>query len=151
MKLHLGVLDQLYSTPPSGKRRRQGGSVVSTGQVAEWLEDEYHVMEHFAQLHGQEIADAVAEDMSASLETMLMGGSTELTLGEATSKIEELFKTMISMSELEGIGYPGIPTQAALKGVNHRLAHPYARSNPRRPSFRDTGLFQASMKAWVTE
>lgn len=148
MKLNLGVLEQLYGTPAS-KERSRGGSVVSTGQVAEWLEDEYHVMEHFFQLHQETIGKALSEDMAASLETMLAGGSTELKLGEATSQIEDMFKKMISDGELERLGYPGIPTQAALKGVNHRLRHPYAKANPRRPSFRDTGLYQASFKAWI--
>jgi hypothetical protein len=108
VNLNLGVIDELYSTPPaSGRRNRRskGGSVVSTGQVAEWLEQEYHIMEHFYQLHEQEIIDAIADDTTASLETMLMGGSTELHLGEATSKIEDAFKNMISSSELETIGY----------------------------------------------
>jgi hypothetical protein len=119
--------------------------------VAEYLEESYHVMEHFFELHKEEIGKALADDMAATLETIVMGGSTKFELGEATSQIEDLFKKMISDGELERLGYPGVPTQAALKGVNHRLKHPYSKNNPRRPSFRDTGLFQASFKSWITE
>lgn len=151
LTLNLGFIDQMYSTPPARRRKRGANRVMSTGDVAEILEEKYHPVEHFYQLHEDEILGAVMEDMSASLETMLMGGSTELHLGEATSKIEDAFKTMISTSELETIGYPGVPTQAALKGVNHRLLHPYAKSNPRRPSFKDTSLYMSSFKAWMEE
>jgi len=47
---------------------------------------------------------------------------------------------------METLGYPGVPTRAALMGVNSRLKK---RRGKRRPSFRDTGLYQASFMAWV--
>jgi len=51
---------------------------------------------------------------------------------------------------MDQLGYPGIPTGAAEAGVNHRLLHPYAKDNPERPSFIDTGQYQADFKSWVT-
>jgi hypothetical protein len=51
--------------------------------------------------------------------------------------------------EIESMGLRGVPTKAALKGINHRLRHPYRKSNPRRPSFVDTGLYVASFRAWM--
>ena len=69
--------------------------------------------------------------------------------GAGASRVEEMFKDFISSGEAERVGVAGAPTAAALRGVNHRLLHPYAKANPRRVSFRDTGLFQSSFKAWV--
>ena len=45
----------------------------------------------------------------------------------------------------------GIKTTAARRGVSHLLPRPYARSNPPRPSFIDTGLYRASFRAWTEE
>jgi hypothetical protein len=64
-------------------------------------------------------------------------------------KIEQRFRDFISLREVERVGIPGVPTKAALRGISHRLLHPYARSNQRRPSFRDTGLYMNSFRAWV--
>lgn len=160
--LHLGVLDQPYiePTPAGGKKRRRGGGPdksqaskytgVTTGMVAGWLEDRYHVMEHFAELHGPEIVTAVEDSLKGSIESFLMGAPVTLDVfGSATSKIEDAFKQMLSQRELDRLGYPGIPTLAAMRGVSHRFKRPYVR-RPERPSFVDTGLYVASFKAWVT-
>jgi len=53
------------------------------------------------------------------------------------------------MKEVEKLGIPGVPTKAALRGVNHRLKHPYRRRGAR-PSFVDTSLYMSSFKAWAT-
>jgi hypothetical protein len=147
LTLHLGIIEQNY-TNSSGKSLKAAGRVVSTGDVAGYLEERYHIYEHFFQIHSGQIGDAIADDMAGSLETMLMGGSTNLTLGTATSKIDAMFKKMLSERELDQLGYPGIPTQAAKDGVNHRMKHPYAKRRER-PSFIDTGLYQASFKSWI--
>lgn len=78
-----------------------------------------------------------------------MGAPVSLDpFGSATSKIEDRFKQMLSTRELDSLGFPGIPTAAAQRGVNHRFKHPY-KKRAARPSFIDTGTFQASAKAWV--
>jgi hypothetical protein len=38
---------------------------------------------------------------------------------------------------------------AATAGVNHRKKKPYAKANPARPAFVDTGLYQSAFRAWV--
>jgi hypothetical protein len=150
LTLHLGVVDQLYATPPSsGKRRKKGaGRTVSIGDVAGWLEDKYGVMARFYDAHQEEIATALANDVEGSLETVLMGGPAELNFGTATATIETMFKDAISNQEFDRMGIPGVPTKASLRGVSHRFKHPYAR-RASRPSFRDTGTFQASMRSWI--
>jgi len=164
LTLHLGVIDQLYATPPSsnahkatkGKKRRarrkrgKGRGIVSTGDVAGWLEERYGVMQHFFDAHSQDIADALASDVAGSLENLLAGGPGQLSLATATGAIEAMFKKAISEREFDRLGIPGVPTQAAMSGVNHRLKRPYVKRAPR-PSFRDSGLYMASFRAWVEE
>ena len=146
--LHLGVTDLPYSKNRRARAKRTN-STVTTGDVAGWLEDKYHPMEHFVQLHGQEIGNALTSSLAGTMETLAMGGPTSHDpFGEATSEIEHLFKKMLTDKELDALGYPGIPTQAALDGVSHRFKRPY-KKRASRPSLIDTGLYQSSFKAWV--
>ena len=63
-----------------------------------------------------------------------------------TQKIERRFKEFLRNEE------HGIPrTLAGQRGVAHLLARPYARGNPPRPSFIDTGLYMDSFRVWVEE
>lgn len=160
VKLHLGVVDIPYgaSAAPASNRNRPGQRPptppgrVSTGDVAEILEARYGVMEKFTELHGQEIANALAGAMQDQLEAFMMGGPVpgvgamllpEGTLGE----IEQSFRKMLDNRELDG-RIPGVPTGAALRGVSHRMQNPYAKRGAR-PSFIDTGQYQATFRAWV--
>ena len=163
--IHLGVVDIIYSEPPSAgpKRVRKASKYprphksqaakygnLTTGDVAEILEAKYHVMELYWFLHEAQIAADFEESLSGALETFLMGGPIAATGFEsALSKMEDSFKQMLSQRELDMLGYPGIPTLAAQMGVSHRFKRPYAKRPPR-PSFIDTGLYQASFKAWAS-
>jgi hypothetical protein len=136
VKLHLGVAEIPYE---DGK---------TTGDVAEYLENKYHPMEIFWQLHGQEVADDMAGGLAGSLESLMMGAPpTHDPFGTAMSRTEERFKSMISSGELERLGYPGLPTEAAKKRRSLRFKAK-KKSGPR-PSLVDTGLYQASFKSWV--
>ena len=157
--LHIGVADVLYSEAykAGGKNLKDGerahnatyGKGATTGDVAEILEEKYGLFSAFFTAHEQDICDALETSVSKALESMLMGASVDYdAFGGANSRIEEMFKDFISSQEAEQ-WVAGAPTGAAKKGVNHRLLHPYAKANPRRPSFRDTGLMQASAKSWV--
>jgi len=148
--LNLGVLVQPY--------RSNGKDVVgvTTGEVASWLEKEYGVMEAFARVHRKTIETAIEVSMRNALEALFMGHRID-PWGAGTQKIQSKFRDFINSGEAEHAGIPGTPTQAALRGVNHRRKHPYGRGrpyhpqpNPRRPSFRDTGLYVASFRSWVT-
>lgn len=148
--LHLGVIDIPYSQAPNPRQRRPRSN-VTTGDVAGWLEDRYHVMELFFEEHASDVVAPALEKSVAGAITSLMSGApvTIDPFGSATSKIEDAFKQFLSTGEAERLGIPGVPTQAALRGVNHRMARPYAR-RASRPSFIDTGLYQSTFKAWFT-
>jgi len=164
--IHLGVVDVRYDEvpvrPESARRRPRGGvrwrrpkapkpTTKSTGDVAEILEHKYGLFSMFTVLHGQTIADALEEAMAGKLETLMMGGPTSgdtLLTDADLGEIEQAFKKSIDDREYDS-RLPGVPTRAALNGVDHRLKHPYSKGNPSRPSFRDTGLMQTSFKAWV--
>jgi hypothetical protein len=137
-KLHLGVLVQPYY-------RRS----LTTGDVASILEAKYGIMAAFYRVHGPAVAQAIGDSLAGALEARAMGAAVD-PWGRGTQKIETMFKTFISSQEVERVGIPGVPTAAALRGVNHRLKHPYAKANARRPSFRDTGLYMGSFRAWVS-
>lgn len=139
--LLLGVNDIPYSDEKG----------VTTGDVAEYLEHKYHLVQIWAESNMQVIADDLAEGALDALESIMMGApATDNPLLGALSKIEEDFKTYLSDDGMAKLGYPGVPTAAAKRGVNHRMKHPYAKRDPR-PSFIDTGMFQANFRAWIEE
>lgn len=153
--IRFGVYDQPYPEvggklakskkgKKPGKATRTAVRITTTGEVAEMLEEKYGVMQTFYNAHQQEILNAVGEALQTQLENALLGQKTTRAFAEAESEIETMFKQFISNAEIERLGIEGVPTQAALNGVSHRLKHPFKKSNPRRPSFRDTGLYQAS-------
>jgi hypothetical protein len=141
--LHLGVLVQPYRA--SGKKV----SAITTGDVAQILEDKYGVMAAFYRVREKDIGNAIENSLQGAMESMMMGGRAIDPWGAATQGIQRSFRYFISSSESERVGIPGTPTKAALRGVNHRLKHPYAKRNKRRPSFRDTYLYMNSFRAWV--
>jgi hypothetical protein len=166
--LHLGVIDVPYATRVAepqrrvGVRQRKGGpaeafsaapsGAETTGDVATILEDKYHIMEVFYNdVGGESIGKALEISTERAIKNLLLGqpaaSIVSLTLA-AEGEIEEAFKLFLSQQEMDHV-VGGVPTQAALNGVNHRLKHPYAKSNSERPSFIDTGTYQASFKAWV--
>ena len=164
MKLVLGVVDIPYTAAVAGQAARTErwksgkkpwqnlASQVQTGDVAEILEARYGVMQHFWEAHGEECAADLADVLMGKIENVLMGAPEQdasVVEGDL-GRIEERFRAMLDNRELDG-RVEGVPTQAALRGINHRLAHPYARGNSARPSFIDTGAYQNSMRAWIEE
>jgi hypothetical protein len=154
LTLHLGVIVQQYRTPSTtgrGRKKRRTVKATDTGQVAGWLEDKYGLFTVFWNVYGQRGADALADGLAGHLENMLMGAPTgNDPFGQGCSQIDEFFRNFIASKESENVGIPGTPTMAAIRGVNHRLKHPYAKSNPRRPSFLDTGILMGSYRTWMT-
>ena len=160
LRLHLGVVDVPYSEPTPRPRRASRGKPArprkvasgtqTTGDVATWLENRYQVMAIFAYLHEKEIKAAIEEGLVGELENRLMDAPPNRdAFGAATSQIETVFRDFLDNDEIAKLGMvPGVPTAAALRGVNHRMMHPYAR-RAARPSFLDTGLYSASFRAWI--
>lgn len=168
MILHLGVIDIPYgdlteapalkvqravAKPSKGGRRApkkpkkaEDHSAATTYEVAVKLEAKYHIMEEFFGLYEKPIEGHVEQGLGDAIEAIGMGAPTTLDpYGAATSLIEKDFRFFLDRSELAFL-VPGVPTLAAQRGVNHRLK---LKQGPPRPSFIDTGLYQASFKAWV--
>ena len=142
MRLHLGVIDVPYKNGSNSDPK-------TTGDVATILEAKYHVMEHFWEAKKPEIAASLEQSMGDAIEALMMGATAAADpFTAAASDIEAKFKHFLSQRELDSLGYPGIPTKAAQNGVSHRFKHPYAKRAPR-PSFIDTGTYEASFKVWV--
>lgn len=134
--LHLGVLDVPYT---------EGGK--TTGDVAEILEDKYHVMWMFFALHGQEIIDRMTDGLVRDMENRAMGAPEgQDPFAGAMSYGETLFRTFLEQKELDGM-VEGVPTAASLAGVSHRFKR--KKGAPGRPSFVDTGQFSAAFKMWA--
>jgi hypothetical protein len=140
LTLHLGVLVQPY------RSRGKKASALTTGDVAEILEAKYGIMAAYYRVHEKDVAKMFENSVAGALESMIMGQRIDPFAG-ATQGIEAGFKQFLSSKEVERIGIAGVPTHAALMGVNHRMKNPYKR-RARRPSFIDTGLYSASFKSW---
>jgi hypothetical protein len=137
--LHLGVVDLPYDNAAG----------ASTGDVAGWLEDDYHVMEVFYQLHGRQIAGSLENSLAGALENLLMGApANDAEFGGATSAIEDMFRKFLESKEMDGLGIPGVPTQASLRGISKRFKS--KRGSPR-PSFIDSAMYENSFTAWVEQ
>lgn len=167
MKLHLGVIEVPYaqaSYEKPTKRQKSlrlgaakrgeasasasSGKAQTTGDVAEILEDKYKVIQTFYETIGHDsIVNAIEHSFQSAVENMFAGAPISAEPeAQAMSEIEAAFKHFLSQQEMDG--KPGVPTKAALAGVSHRFKHPYARRPPR-PSFIDTGLYQANFHAWA--
>jgi hypothetical protein len=148
--LHLGVIDQPYDNSVG----------ATTGMVAEILEDKYHVMEVFFESRVDEVIGALERSIQSALDQLDANVPVENInpFGTATVDIETAFRHFLDSQEIESLGIPGVPTQAALNGVRTSYKNPTGNKNKRgkrvkhgpRPSFIDTGLYNASMKAWFT-
>lgn len=152
--LHLGVLDVPYSPPPKEaktKNKVTPPASKTTGEVAEILERKYQIMHHFLEVgqQGESVRDILIDSINGAIESILTGApATQDPFGTATQKIEKKFDDFITYKVMDRLGIPGVPTLASLRGVNHRMKHPYARREPR-PSFVDTGQYLVHFRAWV--
>lgn len=150
MILHLGVTDLPYRRFRSRRSKRNAGN-VSTGDVAEFLEARYGIMDTFFKRHEHDIIADMESSVHGAVENVLAGAPINFDLFNAgMQSIEGRFRRFILEGEVEHAGIPGVPTGAALRGVSHRFAHPYKRRPPRR-SFYDTGVYVDSFKAWVDD
>lgn len=137
--LNVGVIDLPH---PGGEK-----SGLTTGDLAEILEGVYGLYSGFVELHEQEIADALADSLEDALDTIIGAGVVPSNpLAAAEQKVTSMLKTYFDTEEIAKLGTTGVPTAAALKGVNHRLK---VGKGPRRPSFIDTGALRNASDAWT--
>ncbi|VWD20778.1 hypothetical protein [Burkholderia contaminans] len=141
--LYLGVIDVAYTAAGA----KPG---VTTGDVATFIEDEYHVMRVFLEMYEEEIGELLANEIAGEIESIAQGKPVgRLALDVSTGKIGELFRDFLDAREWKQASAQAVT--AADEGVNHRKKRPYAAENPARAEFIDTGLYQASFRAWVTD
>lgn len=121
----------------------------TTGDIATILEEKYHILDVFWELHNEEIMEAIVDSYAGAVESIQMGAPLTLDpSGEAMSRIKVMFTNFLVMKEMDGLGIPGVPTKASLEGHSKRFKHPYAKRGPR-PSFIDTGLFEGAFIPWI--
>jgi hypothetical protein len=159
--LHLGVHNVPYAAqfterPPAKRQRtfskaQQGyGAGKTTGDIALILESKYNIMHKFYELEKRNIISTLSKSIHGSIKNILMGQPPGiLPTAEVMEVIKTKFKENLSLQRYDGM-ISGVPTAAALRGVSHRFKKPYAK-RASRPSFIDSGLYQSSFTAWMTE
>lgn len=137
----LGVVDVGY---------KDDGSMTTTGDVAEILEEKYHVMRSFLELHEADIAEDLVNAAAGAIESIAQGKRVpKLDLKPAMDKVSERFRDFLDSGEMQRLMPPTQQIAAAAAGVNHRKKTPTAQANKPRQAFIDTGLYQASFRSWV--
>lgn len=145
MKLHLGVYDIPYSSEFTKKR------IVTTAEVARFLENDYELFEYFLQQKSDLIRNLLINDIRKALKT---GKKIDSRLFDfACKKIAIEFKQMINKRGFDSLA--GVPTLAAKSGLSKRFKKGrviYYKSNSpdgSRPSFLDTHTFRDSVVMWI--
>ena len=149
MKLVLGVIDIPYGHAHGDGKDDPN---ITTGDVAEILEDNYGIMGHFFERHETEIVANVADVFAGLLDDHVMGLKPKVEALSDLSGLKPIFQNMIITQELDGM--TGVPTQASLgRSVNHRKKKGVNTNGKddgvSRPSFYDTHLYADSFQAWI--
>lgn len=139
MKLILGVIDVAYTNE---------AGATTTGDVAEFLENDYGVMQIFYEEYQFRIGQWLADAIGDQIQDIINGAPVAPDpFHDGEQRIETAFRRFLSSGEIERIN-PETPTEAALEGRTKRRK---SGKGPRRPSFVDTGLFMRSFRAWIEE
>lgn len=121
---------------------------ADTVEVAKILEAKYGLFSAFYQLHEKDIKALLIDNLEGVLENLHMGGSAPADpFAGAMQKVQGLFRQFLFTGEVERMGIPGVPTQAALDGVSHRTKS--KKYGHRRPSFIDTGTMELAFRSWM--
>ena len=150
--LHLGVVDLSYSDPVDK-------GVETTGDVATILEDKYHVMRIFFEEHEEKIGDVLAKAMAGQLQERMAGIDHPLNLGDATFRIESLFRDFLDSNEIQNILPERIQAADEGRTTRKKLGKEAKKMVGKRPkrvdgtprqAFIDSGLYQAAFRSWLT-
>lgn len=137
MKLNLGVVNVSYSDPDAK-------GAVTTGEVAEFLENKYHVMRVFYELHEKEIGEQIGVAVVERMESVLQGNPMQ-SPDVKIDDLKKMFRRYLDAGEWERA--TGQTIAAAHQGVSHRKKS--KRREEKRVAFIDTGLYQSSFEAWL--
>ena len=138
MKIHLGVIDIPYVDEAS----------TTTGDVAEKLEEKYHVMEAYANYYAEDIAADLGNAAAIAIEGIIEK-KEELATGAwkaFSQNTATRFKKFLTTGKAGQIGIGGTPTVASLTKRSSRMKRS---GKPRGPSFVDTGLYRRTMTVWI--
>lgn len=141
MKLHLGVVDTPYVDAEHHDR-------VTTGEVAEKLENEYGVMHVFYEDREKRIAALLEKAVQSEINNLIKYGKDPSLSGINLSKVEAMFRDYLDMNDWTRI--TGRIIKSAVQGKSLRFKAVEGR-RASRPAFIDTGLYQSSFKAWITK
>jgi hypothetical protein len=160
--LSLGVVNVAYVDS-------EEKDATTTGEVAEILEDKYHVMGVFVDTHKEEIADLVAKKYLAMLNTMVNNGPKPDSKAIPMDRVDSAFRDYLGADEWQHS--TGQTIAAARAGVSHRFKSvkggtlsaasiasgknkaasiALKKSRGPRPAFIDTGLYSAAFRSWLT-
>lgn len=139
MILNLGVVDIPYVDEKS----------TTTISVAKKLEKEYGVIQHFVDLYLPDMTKLIEKSVNVAMDEVLSGGVYDFDVfNSSETRIEKLFKfDFLESGQIEKLGLPGIPTQAAIDRRSLRFKSKKAKK--KRPSFIDTGTYETAFTAWV--
>lgn len=138
--LHLGVVDVAYT---------DGDGTTTTGDVAGYLEDRFHIMRFFLEDNEKFIEDTLVNEVAGAIESIAQGKRVpRLDLTPATGKIEARFREFLDAGELQRL----LPksqkvSDATLKTSTRKKS---GKVDKPRQAFIDSGLYQASFRAWFT-
>lgn len=132
-------------------RQAQTGAVnkpvITTAEVAQALEDRYHVMAVYVETNRDDIMAACVHGMEGSLEDLFAGSPPRDPFAGLSQEVADGFKVWLGLGLIESAGIEGVPTKAAQERKSLRFK---AKVGPNeRPSFVDTGAYEAAMTTWV--
>lgn len=123
-------------------------SRITTGDLAQILESKYDLFRGFYEFHAEQIDGILARSIDSALSDLInTGHAPENPYSDGCEEITALFKSFLDTGASESIGMIGAPTEAALKGINHRKSA--FQKGARRPSFEDTLMLRNSLLAWM--
>ena len=75
--LNLGVIVMPYAydtkAKGKGKKKKAASRSITTAEVADLLEDKYHLMETFYEAYKKDIVKNITESLAGSIESLVMG------------------------------------------------------------------------------
>lgn len=138
MKMFLGVVDVGYA---------DGDGTTTTGDVATFLEDRYHIMRSFLELNEEFIEKTIVNEVAGAIESIAQGKRVpKLDLKPATGLIEERFRDFLDSGELNHM----LPktqkvSDATLKTSARKKS---GKTEQPRQAFIDSGLYQSAFRVW---
>lgn len=149
-EIHLGFVDVPY--PGQVQRRGKRGRFLRKEErsidVAEDLEEKYHIVETFAELALAEIAEELEVDYTEQLDELFETGRSRSGSGKFSRKVTLSFRNFLQEGGMDSL-VRGVPTKASLAGKTWRPDFNKTPVGQSRPSFIDTGTYIGAFRAWI--